>query len=146
MQLDFLWKELNDSYPAVLAVLRNADSVRQASDEVLIKYERPAYQGETVMSKRAGYGQGYYEKYACVEVKTASGGMTNADCTFLVRVTIKDLNIRKSAGTDTVMTGKSIPPGVYTIVEVRSGKVSEVGWGRLKSGAGWISLDYVNRV
>ena len=32
--------------------------------------------------------------------------------------------------------------GVYTIVEVKSGKGSTAGWGRLKSGAGWISLDY----
>lgn len=63
MQLNFLWRELNDSYYAVLAVLQNADSVRQAADEVLTKYERQADQDEAVMSKRAGYGQGYYEKY-----------------------------------------------------------------------------------
>lgn len=146
MQLDFLWKELNDSYPAVLVVLRNADSVRQASDEVFTKYERPEDQSEKVMSKRAGYAQGYYEKYAGAEVKTASGGMANVDCPFLVRVTAKDLNIRVGAGTDTKKTGKFILPGVYTIVEVKSGKGSEAGWGRLKSGAGWISLDYAARV
>ena len=33
--------------------------------------------------------------------------------------------------------------GVYTIVEVKSGKGSTAGWGRLKSGVGWISLDYL---
>jgi len=36
--------------------------------------------------------------------------------------------------------------GVYTIVEVKSGKGSTAGWGRLKSGAGWISLDFYTRV
>ena len=36
--------------------------------------------------------------------------------------------------------------GVFTIMEVKSGKGSTVGWGRLKSGAGWIHLDYVDRI
>lgn len=35
-----------------------------------------------------------------------------------------------------------IPVGVYTIVEVKTGKGSTAGRGKLKSGAGWISLDY----
>ena len=39
-----------------------------------------------------------------------------------------------------------IPIGVYTIVEVRNGKGSSAGWGRLKSGIGWISLDFVRRI
>ena len=60
---------------------------------------------------------------------------------FLVKVSISDLNIRKGPGTDYART-QYIPVGVYTIVEVKSGKGSSSGWGRLKSGAGWISLDY----
>ena len=75
-----------------------------------------------------------------------SNGMTNADCPFLVKVTAKDLRIRKGSGTDTAWTGKYVPPGVYTIVEVKAGKGSDVGWGRLKSGAGWIALSYAKRV
>lgn len=34
----------------------------------------------------------------------------------------------------------------FTIMEVKSGKGSAKGWGRLKSGAGWISLDYGTRI
>ena len=64
---------------------------------------------------------------------------------FLVKVSITDLNIRKGPGTDYDRT-QYIPIGVYTIVEVKSGKGSTEGWGRLKSGAGWISLDYTVRV
>ncbi len=69
----------------------------------------------------------------------------SADIPFLVKVSISDLNIRKGPGTDYDRT-QFIPVGVYTIVEVKSGKGSTAGWGRLKSGAGWISLDYCTRV
>lgn len=69
----------------------------------------------------------------------------SADVPFLVKVSITDLNIRKGPGTDYART-QYIPVGVYTIVEVKAGKGSTAGWGRLKSGAGWISLDYATRV
>ena len=67
------------------------------------------------------------------------------DVPFLVRISISDLNIRKGPGTDYDRT-QFIPVGVYTIMEVKSGKGSTTGWGRLKSGVGWISLDYATRV
>lgn len=64
---------------------------------------------------------------------------------FLVKVSIKDLNIRKGSGMgyDRV---QFCPVGVYTIVEVKSGAGSKAGWGRLKSGVGWLSLDFCQRV
>ena len=73
----------------------------------------------------------------------AGSGMTDADCPFLVKVSVPDLNIRKGAGTDTVKTGQYSGIGVFTITQVKSGKGSDAGWGKLKSGAGWISLDNV---
>ena len=38
------------------------------------------------------------------------------------------------------------PVGVYTIVEVKTGAGSAAGWGRLKSGIGWLSLDFVDKL
>lgn len=73
------------------------------------------------------------------------GGMSNADCPFTVKVSVPDLNIRKGAGTDTAKTGKFTGVGVFTIVEVKNGKGAVKGWGKLKSGAGWISLDFGKR-
>lgn len=55
---------------------------------------------------------------------------------FVIRVRATDLNIRSGPGIQNESRGV-IPVGVYTIVETQN------GWGRLKSGAGWISLDYV---
>lgn len=64
---------------------------------------------------------------------------------FKVKVAISDFNIRKGPGTNYART-QYIPVGVYTIVEVQSGTGSDKGWGRLKSGAGWISLDFCTKV
>lgn len=36
--------------------------------------------------------------------------------------------------------------GVFTIVEEKAGKGSTAGWGKLKSGAGWVSLDYCTKL
>jgi hypothetical protein len=80
------------------------------------------------------------------EFSGGGSGMTNADCPFMVKVSIDDLNIRKGAGTNTAKTGAYTGKGVFTILEVREGKGSDKGWGRLKSGAGWISLYYCERV
>ena len=65
---------------------------------------------------------------------------------FLVRVKIRDLNIRTGPGTDHAKTGQYTGIGVFTIVEVADGKGSDAGWGRLKSGAGWCSLDYCQKI
>ena len=65
---------------------------------------------------------------------------------FLVKVSIYDLNIRTGPGADHSRTGKYTGVGVFTIVEVKPGKGSTTGWGRLKSAAGWISLDYATKL
>ncbi len=63
MQLDFLWKELTESYSSLVDLLRAATSVRAASDAVLVQFERPADQSETAKARRASYGQKYYDQY-----------------------------------------------------------------------------------
>jgi len=65
---------------------------------------------------------------------------------FLVKVTIDDLNIRIGPGTNTAKTGKCTGKGIFTIVEVSTGQGSSSGWGKLKSGAGWIALDYAQKL
>ena len=69
MQLDFLWKELSESYPAVLVVLRTATSVFEASNSVLLNFEKPANQSSAVQKKRAEFGQKFYEKYTNAEIE-----------------------------------------------------------------------------
>ena len=57
-----------------------------------------------------------------------------------VKVTCDDLNIRAGAGTKFKKVGHITDKGVYTIIEEQN------GWGKLKSGAGWIYLKYTREV
>lgn len=66
VQLEFLWKELSTSYKTVLNGLKTAKTVREASDIVLTKFERPKNQGDTVKTQRATYGKEYFNKYFVV--------------------------------------------------------------------------------
>ena len=65
---------------------------------------------------------------------------------YLVKVSITDLNICKGPGTNYTKTGKYTGIGIFTIVDEQPGKGSKAGWGRLKSGVGWISLDFATRI
>lgn len=63
---------------------------------------------------------------------------------YLVKVKSSALNIRDKAGYIGKVTGIIRDQGVYTIVAEEN--VNGVIWGKLKSGAGWISLKYTERV
>ena len=65
---------------------------------------------------------------------------------FLVKVSIPALRIRKGPGTNFAPTGKYTGRGIFTIVDVIEGPGSKSGWGKLKSGMGWISLDYAKKL
>src|SRR5574344_571207 len=60
---------------------------------------------------------------------------------YTVKVNITDLNIRSGPGTNYKIVGQT-GKGVFTIVDEASGQ-GATKWGKLKSGAGWISLDFV---
>lgn len=57
-----------------------------------------------------------------------------------VKVTSSGLNVRSGPGTEHKINMTIRDQGVYTIVEEKA------GWGRLKSGAGWISLYYTKSI
>ena len=64
---------------------------------------------------------------------------------YRVRVSIKNLNIRKGPGTNYDKTGRYTGIGVFTIVAESEGE-GATKWGKLKSGAGWISLDFGKKI
>ena len=64
---------------------------------------------------------------------------------YRVQVSISNLNIRKGPGTDYGKTGRFTGKGIFTIVEESKGSGATL-WGKLKSGAGWISLDFAKKI
>jgi len=62
---------------------------------------------------------------------------------YVVKVSIPDLNIRSGPGTNNPSKGVT-GVGAFTIVEEAQGQGASK-WGKLKSGAGWISLDFVDK-
>jgi len=62
-QLEYLMKELNSNYKTVMTALKNANTVKSASDSVLTKFENPKVQNTTVKKQRAEYGETYFEKF-----------------------------------------------------------------------------------
>lgn len=63
---------------------------------------------------------------------------------YTVKVTTNILNIRKGPGTNYGVSGQITDKGTYTIVAESDGSGASK-WGKLKSGAGWISLDYTSK-
>ena len=68
MQLEFLVKELKENYTvSCYNPLLRAKSVSEASNIILLNFEKPKDQSSSVQKKRASYGQRYYDQF--VEIK-----------------------------------------------------------------------------
>jgi hypothetical protein len=84
------------------------------------------------------------EKEWCTILSHVGGTSANKPAAnsgeYQVYVGIPDLCIRTGAGTNYSLTGKHTGIGTFTIVEEKN------GWGRLKSGAGWISLAFTTKL
>ena len=119
-------------------------SVEEIAKEVIAGKWGNGADRKTALTK-AGYD--YAEVQAKVDQlmgKTTSANKT--DTPYVVKVDIKNLNIRKGPGTNYAATGAFTGVGAFTIVETKAGTGSKAGWGKLKSGAGWISLDHVKKI
>ena len=89
----------------------------------------------------SGGGSTVYGWTDAADIKTSGSTSTS----YLVKVTTDVLNIRKGPGTNYGTNGDIRDKGVYTIVAESDGPGASK-WGKLKSGAGWISLDYAKKV
>ena len=71
-----------------------------------------------------------------VTTTTTSGKAVN----YRVRITASSLNVRKEPNANAKITTTVKKDNVFTIVEEKD------GWGKLKSGAGWINLSYTKKL
>ena len=77
-------------------------------------------------------------KYVKPYVEPTTG--TSKTVSYRVRITADSLNVRAGAGTSYKVTTTVKKNNVFTIVEEKN------GWGKLKSGAGWINLSYTTKL
>lgn len=68
-QLEFLSQQLATDYKEVWQILKTAKTVLEASNAMLLKFERPADQSEKAQTNRAQYGQKYYDQFASKVIK-----------------------------------------------------------------------------
>jgi len=114
---------------------------KPASNEMVMTVHRwfanKSCPGTYLMNKHASIAQ---------EVTRRLQGVTTTTNTesFLVKVTCSVLNIRAGAGTSYKTVGAIVDKGTYTIVDTKQG-ADGYTWGKLKSGAGWIALEYTKR-
>lgn len=111
-------------------------SIEEVAKEVIAgKYGNG--EARKIALKNAGYD------YTAVQARVneiVNGSKTSSFTAYKVKVTTSALNIRSGAGTNNKVVGVIRDRGVYTIVDEKS------GWGKLKSGAGWISLKYCKKI
>ena len=100
----------------------------QATYDALIKFQR--YHGLDAD------GLAEPKTFAKLDALIAS----NNTSSYRVKITASVLNVRKGAGTNYSIATTVKKNDVYTIVEEKN------GWGKLKSGAGWISLSYTTKL
>lgn len=103
-------------------------------------YAAKACPGEYLYSRHADIAAKVNAKLGVTSVTVGS-----SDTSYRVRITASVLNIRKGPGTNYGTNGSIKDKGIYTIVSESSG-AGATKWGKLKSGAGWISLDYCKKL
>lgn len=149
---DWLYNRLGDLAAKVTAALGGTAQTPTADSTVWYRVRKTwadaksqigAYKelvnAKTCVDKHPGYSV-----FDVNGVNIYTSNTTNSAVPYKVQVSISDLNIRKGPGTNYART-QYIPVGTYTIVEEADGQGASK-WGKLKSGAGWISLDYCKRV
>lgn len=152
---EHLWTQLKTGYTmtgfrkAVKATMANATATpsKETSDVIYrvrksdrdVKSQIGAYKNLEAAKDLADKNPGY-EVYNQVGKLVYSPIKSDS---FKVLVEISNLNIRKGASLRYASVGYC-PKGIYTIVETKS--ADGLVWGKLKSGAGWIALEYVERL
>jgi hypothetical protein len=149
---DWLYNRLGDLAAKVTAALGGTAQTPTADSAVWYRVRKTWVDAKSQLGayKELANAKACVDKHPGYSVFDVNGvnlytsNTTTSAVPYKVRVSISDLNIRKGPGTNYART-QYIPVGTYTIVEEADGQGASK-WGRLKSGAGWISLDYCKRV
>ena len=132
----------NNPTTTVYYRVRKADNTASSQIGAFTKIEN----AKLMVDANPGYYVFLDGKVIYPETEDKSGTEEQTFTPYRVRVSIDDLRIRIGPGTDYAWTGKYTGKGVFTAVAESVGKGSDKGWMKLKSGAGWCSLDYCQKL
>lgn len=144
------WSEFKAKVEKYLKQIQQPEVAKKSVDEIAKEVIQGKW-GAGAERKAKLTAAGYNYDAVQAKVKEILNGSAKTETAFKpypVKVTASVLNIRKGAGTNYAITGQIKGDALkyaYTIIEEKDGK-GATKWGKLKSGAGWISLDYVKRV
>ena len=103
VQINFMLKELK-TYRTVWAALTTGNNIREISDIVMERYEKPGNVSEQAKAKREQFAQEYYDEY-CLQEKPSSD-----TCKWVV-TTAKNVNLREGNGKEYASTGQAKTEG-----------------------------------
>lgn len=133
--------KINSAGKDYFAIIRQTKATAVLIETLFIDsgdlYLLTTYEGQQKCG--AAIADGIAEALGIAKKATAAPAKPTAD-SYLVRITANSLFIRSGAGLNYGIKGYVKKNEVYTITE-RQGN-----WGKLKSGAGWISLKYTQRI
>lgn len=90
--------------------------------------------------KKFGKDMNWFRSKVTEKMNSTNSGTTASFNSYLVKINTAELNVRSGAGTKYKVVTTVKKNEVYTIVDEKN------GWGKLKSGAGWISLNYTKKL
>lgn len=155
--LDLGWSRFTKMIQTELDALNGASSSNSTNTSTSLKIGDKVIVSKTAETYATGQTMASFVKgstYTVKEVRTdrsllseISSWVYNKDLTlvgstntsYAVKITADSLNVRSGPGTNYSVTATVKKGEVYTIVEENN------GWGKLKSGAGWISLSYTTK-
>ena len=113
LQLEYLVSEMSERYKSAWNAVTEATNIRDASDVVMLRYEKPANTSESARHKRAGYGQKYYDQFAVLkpEPTPASASAPVQHTTYVVataHVNIRAGNSKSYARVGSVKSGTKL--------------------------------------
>ena len=139
VQLDYMWNELKNSYKTAYNAILNCKNIREASDIIMLKYEKPANTSETMKQRRADYGQKFFNMFVSPEPLDYSEKKEFKTASRKVIVTTDHVNLRAGNGTNFPRITQVNKNAMYEWVAT-----SENGWHAIKlpGKVVWVSGEF----
>ena len=143
-QLELLCNQLSTNYKtSVWNVCLNTKSILEASNAMLLKFERPADQSETMQQKRASYGQKYFNKFANINQtpKEEEKQENKKYCGLGIgtAVAMQTMNVRTVPNTSGNIISSITKGTAVEVLEITQDKWYKIVWPGCSTGYAYVS-------